>query len=141
MPKKYTCSACKDTHLVDDSRYDQQIMCTRCPSPCEKCRGGNGRSPYCKTTPCYCPCHAPKPVFDMTPPSKSSDFEAGAMWALALLKKELGAAQDEAEALGRHCGSNNDLRGVLSATANLISGLKIRLDTKFISEIRKRNKR
>jgi chromosome segregation ATPase len=48
------CSTCNDTHLM--SLGDDEVMCTRCPRPCQKCRaGGNGA--YCSTTPCACDCH------------------------------------------------------------------------------------
>lgn len=46
------CSRCKDTHRV---YYDKrEIMCTRCPLPCEQCKLGV----YCDVTPCLCTCHA-----------------------------------------------------------------------------------
>lgn len=32
------------------------VMCTRCPTPCQKCRAG-GNGPYCENTPCVCVCH------------------------------------------------------------------------------------
>jgi hypothetical protein len=48
------CSTCNDTHLMPLG--DDEVMCTRCPRPCQKCRvGGNGA--YCSTTPCACDCH------------------------------------------------------------------------------------
>lgn len=48
-----TCSTCNDTHVMPLG--DREVMCTRCPRPCERC--GNG--PFCATTPCGCSCHAP----------------------------------------------------------------------------------
>ena len=53
------CATCNDTHamvLHKDGDVDQTVMCTGCPTPCQKCRqGGNG--PYCGVTPCGCACH------------------------------------------------------------------------------------
>lgn len=52
--KKPVCSLCDDTHLMQlDGR---EVMCTFCPTPCQKCRAG-GNGPYCTTTPCDCECH------------------------------------------------------------------------------------
>lgn len=49
------CSTCNDTHRMwlGERGY---VMCTRCPSPCQRCRAG-GDGPYCETTPCACDCH------------------------------------------------------------------------------------
>jgi hypothetical protein len=49
--KTHVCDTCNDTHRM--SLGDRTVMCTRCPTPCEKCRAG----PYCTSTPCYCDCH------------------------------------------------------------------------------------
>jgi hypothetical protein len=48
------CSSCNDTHV--QQRETGDVMCTRCPRPCESCRGA-GQYPYCDTTPCTCTCH------------------------------------------------------------------------------------
>lgn len=48
------CSTCKDTHRMEFG--DQKVMCTHCPSPCEKCRK-NGNGAFCEKTPCDCQCH------------------------------------------------------------------------------------
>lgn len=72
------CEMCRDTHLMwlhDSSGDSRQVMCTRCPTPCEGCRSRSGGSfsspgvggPYCQETPCACACHpfnakAPPPV-------------------------------------------------------------------------------
>ncbi len=60
---KPVCDTCNDTHemwLGTEQRGDhRKVMCTHCPTPCQKCRqGGNG--PYCTNTPCDCPCHIKK---------------------------------------------------------------------------------
>lgn len=47
-----------DTHVM--ALGERDAMCTRCPTPCESCRGGQG--PYCATTPCLCSCHVPAPA-------------------------------------------------------------------------------
>lgn len=48
------CRICNDTHVMHFD--DSSVMCTHCPTPCQKCRkGGNG--PYCEKTPCDCECH------------------------------------------------------------------------------------
>lgn len=49
------CDVCNDSHMM--TLEDQgDVMCTRCPVPCQKCRVG-GRGPYCENTPCGCNCH------------------------------------------------------------------------------------
>lgn len=61
-PKEYVCDRCKDTHrmrLSKEGHEDREVMCTYCPSPCQKCRK-NGNGPYCTHTPCPCPCHNKK---------------------------------------------------------------------------------
>lgn len=55
---KPVCETCKDTHsmtLPTGSGDERIVPCTRCPTPCEKCRTRLGA--YCRTTPCECPCH------------------------------------------------------------------------------------
>ncbi len=49
------CAACGDTHRVHVEDHGER-MCTRCPTPCQKCRAG-GNGPYCEHTPCGCECH------------------------------------------------------------------------------------
>lgn len=52
------CMTCRDTHTM--MLGDRDVMCTRCPTPCERCRSrtpGAGPGPYCATTPCACGCH------------------------------------------------------------------------------------
>jgi len=51
---QFTCEKCHDTHVI--KCWDQDIMCTHCPVPCQKCRAG-GNGPYCEHTPCDCSCH------------------------------------------------------------------------------------
>ncbi len=57
------CETCQDTHLMwmhNSSGDLEQVMCTRCPTPCEGCRSrgpGQAGGPYCATTPCACACH------------------------------------------------------------------------------------
>lgn len=53
--KPVTCRSCNDTHSMTVD--GESFMCTNCPTPCPKCRGESGRSPYCTTTPCPCTCH------------------------------------------------------------------------------------
>jgi hypothetical protein len=63
MTAMAVCDTCNDTHtmpLHDSSGNVRDVMCTRCPTPCEKCRGrtpGGGGGPYCAKTPCACACH------------------------------------------------------------------------------------
>lgn len=53
---KPTCSNCNDTHRMYMERLEREVMCTHCPTPCQRCRiGGNGS--YCARTPCACECH------------------------------------------------------------------------------------
>jgi len=51
---KYDCSSCKDTRTM--TLREQEVMCTRCPTPCQGCRA-SGNGPFCETTPCPCRCH------------------------------------------------------------------------------------
>lgn len=54
------CSTCGDTHMMtlhSDVGDEREVMCTRCPTPCQECRAG-GNGPFCGSTPCDCPCHA-----------------------------------------------------------------------------------
>lgn len=58
---KPICSVCNDTHLMDffhgnHDEFSRKVMCTSCPTPCDKCRS-NGYGPYCTETPCSCECH------------------------------------------------------------------------------------
>lgn len=48
------CSTCNDTHRM--LLAGSEVMCTRCPKPCQRCRAG-GNGPYCEVTPCPCACH------------------------------------------------------------------------------------
>jgi len=54
------CSTCNDTHLMTLGD-DQEVLCTRCPVPCQNCRGKNKegyrQGAYCDTIPCPCLCH------------------------------------------------------------------------------------
>lgn len=52
---KPVCSACNDSHEVWSERFERNILCTRCPVPCDKCRVKQGA--YCEHTPCNCSCH------------------------------------------------------------------------------------
>ena len=47
-----TCTTCNDTHAMDARGLS--VQCTRCPLPCDACRGRIGY-PYFATTPCSCP--------------------------------------------------------------------------------------
>lgn len=49
------CKICNDTHQMWLTSMDCEVPCTRCPLPCDSCRGY--LSPYCATTPCGCDCH------------------------------------------------------------------------------------
>jgi len=53
----YVCDRCKDEHTVWDSRYDHQIPCTACPTPCRECASGSGKGAFCDKTSCPCECH------------------------------------------------------------------------------------
>lgn len=60
---KPVCDTCKDTHWMYFGEDHDDVMCTRCPVPCEKCRSrtkGGGGGPFCAQTPCACDCHAAK---------------------------------------------------------------------------------
>jgi len=48
------CEKCNDTHMMSWQDHDD-VMCTFCPTPCEKCRGN--LSAYCAGEPCPCVCH------------------------------------------------------------------------------------
>lgn len=50
------CSTCRDTHWMSRSGGKDNVMCTHCPTPCQRCRAG-GNGPYCEHTPCSCDCH------------------------------------------------------------------------------------
>lgn len=52
---KPVCSTCSDTHKM--SLEEREVMCTSCPTPCQKCRS-NGTGAYCSSTPCSCTCHS-----------------------------------------------------------------------------------
>lgn len=54
---KPVCDTCKDTHWMPFGEDRHDVMCTRCPTPCQECRAG-GNGPYCEKTPCGCACHA-----------------------------------------------------------------------------------
>lgn len=62
----FVCETCKDTHsmpLHSRSGDVRDVMCTRCPVPCDHCRtrvSDFGAGPYCATTPCRCLCHLGK---------------------------------------------------------------------------------
>ena len=51
-----TCTNCNDTHMVELDGEGRQVMCTRCPVPCDYCRK-NGRGAYCTEVKCSCACH------------------------------------------------------------------------------------
>lgn len=73
------CETCNDTHMMTlyRSGHARDVMCTRCPAPCEECRGTTNTA-YCAVTPCPCACHPKKEAVVKTNPSK-----------LALLVKQL----------------------------------------------------
>jgi hypothetical protein len=52
--KVFVCSTCNDTHRMPFG--GEEVMCTRCPVPCQKCRAGA----FCEATPCGCACHVAK---------------------------------------------------------------------------------
>lgn len=51
------CDTCNDTHMMNLN--NQSVMCTRCPVPCQSCRGHNGTGAFCAAVPCACDCHDP----------------------------------------------------------------------------------
>lgn len=53
------CATCSDTHMMPFD--DREVMCTRCPVPCQLCRAG-GNGPFCENTPCDCACHTRAPA-------------------------------------------------------------------------------
>lgn len=58
------CEHCNDTHRMDLGERLGVVLCTHCPRPCQTCGGGG---PYCKTTPCGCPCHTARPWWPTGP--------------------------------------------------------------------------
>jgi hypothetical protein len=53
------CETCNDTHVMLLHRPNgdvREVMCIRCPVPCQRCRSG-GNGPFCEHTPCACECH------------------------------------------------------------------------------------
>lgn len=65
---EYVCDTCLDTHLM--VLGEREVPCTRCPTPCQKCRCGA----FCTTTPCPCSCHS-KVVSISTRPHKCTTRE------------------------------------------------------------------
>lgn len=53
MGRTIICTTCEDTHWMQLG--DRKVMCTHCPTPCDRCRGGGGA--FCVSTPCACACH------------------------------------------------------------------------------------
>lgn len=61
QPGSPVCWTCNDTHVMELHSYggdSREVMCTRCPTPCQKCRAG-GVGAFCEHTPCSCDCHGP----------------------------------------------------------------------------------
>jgi hypothetical protein len=61
-PREPVCKTCKDTHVMEIGV--SSYMCTRCPVPCQACRGrdpvtGARTGAFCDTIPCACMCHQP----------------------------------------------------------------------------------
>jgi hypothetical protein len=56
--KNPICSTCDDTHWM--AVGGGTALCTRCPTPCQRCRAG-GNGPNCEVTPCPCICHDKAP--------------------------------------------------------------------------------
>lgn len=54
----FVCEYCCDTHSVWSQLLERNIMCLRCPKPCDSCK--DFPNPYCKETPCICDCHEKK---------------------------------------------------------------------------------
>lgn len=59
------CSTCNDTHAMPLN--GTEVMCTRCPVPCETCRQQTPQGPYCAVTPCACRCHVATLLTGVTP--------------------------------------------------------------------------
>jgi hypothetical protein len=59
--QREVCQKCHDSHQVWSLEHERFVMCTSCPTPCEKCRsrpiGGGPGGAYCAETPCSCDCH------------------------------------------------------------------------------------
>jgi hypothetical protein len=62
---KPVCITCSDTHRM--TLGEREVMCTRCPRPCQQCRRF-GYGPYCEVTPCACGCHKDPPPGPPMPP-------------------------------------------------------------------------
>ena len=77
-PTKPVCSTCNDTHRMSFGERDD-VSCTRCPTPCERCRRPFG-APYCETTPCACSCHA-KPAPSAVDIDTSDEAAWGRLYA------------------------------------------------------------
>lgn len=54
---KPVCDVCNDTHQMYHHGLEDQVPCTRCPTPCRECAAHEGRGAYCAETPCSCACH------------------------------------------------------------------------------------
>lgn len=54
---KPVCSTCNDTHRMmwGEEGTEREVPCTRCPTPCDRCR--IHQAAYCAKTPCGCACH------------------------------------------------------------------------------------
>jgi hypothetical protein len=69
------CATCNDTHSM--TLGEREVMCTRCPTPCEKCRSRPPPGPYCQTTPCDCPCHKTATVAAAAATEEARIYEFG----------------------------------------------------------------
>ena len=102
------CTTCNDTHMMLFGEYHDEVMCTHCPMPCQRCRAG-GHGAFCETTPCPCDCHAGHPAYPYTVPRGDGQRERiqhliqrvrGSMTALeAALGSSTALGQDTAQTL------------------------------------------
>lgn len=93
-----TCFACDDTHYM--TMRGRTVMCTHCPTPCEKCRS-DGRGPYCQTTPCACSCHASPAVALTGEPTTPCEHGKPALTCVDCLSNKYGHLPMTAPDAGR----------------------------------------
>lgn len=76
----------------------------------------------------------PKPVVPETPSKPLSEFQKGAFWALELMQFNMVRKYNELERLAWDMGP--DIGGIIHSSANMISGLKIKIESEFAKNIR-----
>lgn len=101
------CETCNDTHRME-IRGDQMVPCTRCPTPCQRCRAG-GTGAFCERTPCACACHA-----------KATTTTKDLVDEVSAVRDELRLLAGENPPAG-FAGSAHDLRAMADRLSSAIS--------------------